>query len=347
MSQGLGIGFIGAGAIARLRHAPGLSEIDGVELVAVANRTSASGEKFAADFGVRTVYQDWRGLFGDDRVDAVFIGTWPYLHSEISEQALKAGKHVFCQARLAMDAADARRMLAAKEGTDLTTMVCPPPHGMQFAPRIKQIVESGALGQIRHLVVRDFNASYLDPQTPLHWRQRESLSGANTLTLGILYEVLLTWFGLRADWVLAGDATFVAERPDGDSSATVERPDAVFVTAGLENGGLASLTFSSNAGGAGETAVSAYGTGGSLHWTGGPPSNEGGSLTLRRAPEWADEQFDPDPSAAWQVEADFIAAVRAGTDGEPSWELGLEYMQFVEAVERSARTGRRVRPASL
>lgn len=347
MSPRLGIGFIGAGGIARLRHAPGLAAIDGVEFVAVANRSSASGERFAAEFGAETVYPDWRQLLADDRVDAVFIGTWPYLHSEISEQALKAGKHVFCQARLAMDAADARRMLAAKEGSGLTTMVCPPPHGMRFGPRIKQIVGSGALGQIRHLVVRDFNSSYLDPQTPLHWRQRESLSGANTLTLGILYEVLLTWFGLRAEWVLAGDATFVAERPEGDSSAAVERPDAVFVTAGLENGGLASLTLSSNAGGPGETAISAYGTGASLHWTPGPPSNEGGSLVLRRAPGWSEEQFEPDPGAAWRVESDFVAAVRSGSDAEPGWELGLEYMQFVEAVERSARTGSKVLPASL
>ena len=347
MSQRLGIGFIGAGGIARLRHAPGLAAIAGVELVAVANRTSASGERFAAEFGVKTAYPHWRELLADDQVDAVFIGTWPYLHSEISEQALSAGKHVFCQARLAMDAADARRMLAAKQGSDRTTMVCPPPHGMRFSPQIKQIVESGTLGQIRHLVVRDFNPSYLDPRAPLHWRQRESLSGTNTLTLGILYEVLLSWFGLRAEWVQAADATFVTERPDGDLMAAVERPDAVFVTAGLENGGLASLTLSSNAGGAGETAISAFGTGASLHWTSGPPSSEGGDLTLRRAPGWADQRFEPDPGAAWQVEADFIAAVRSGIDATPGWELGLEYMQFVEAVEHSARTGKRVRPDSL
>ena len=347
MSARIGIGFIGAGGIVRLRHAPGLAAIDGVELVAVANRTETSGRAFAADFGVDSVYSDWRQLLADDRVDAVFVGTWPYLHSEISEQALQAGKHVFCQARLALDAADARRMLAAKADTGLTTMVCPPPHGMRFAPRIAQIVESGTLGEIRHLAVRDFNPSYLDPDSPLHWRQRETLSGANTLTLGILYEVLLTWFGLRADWVLAADATFVDERPDGDSVVPVERPDAVFISAGLTNGGLASLTFSGAAGGGGETAISAYGTRATLHWTGGPPSNEGGRLTLMRSPRWEPEQYEPDPAAGWKVESDFIAAVRAGRDGRPDWQLGLEYMQFVEAVEKSARSGERVAPASL
>ena len=56
MSPSLGIGFIGAGGIARLRHAPGLAGIAGVDLVAVANRTRASSERFAADYGVRTVY---------------------------------------------------------------------------------------------------------------------------------------------------------------------------------------------------------------------------------------------------------------------------------------------------
>ena len=347
MSARVGIGFIGAGGIARLRHAPGLAAIDGVELAAVANRTAESGQRFAAEFGVKTVYADWRRLLDDEGVDAVFVGTWPYMHSEISEAALKAGKHVFCQARLAMDAADARRMLAARREGDLTTMVCPPPHGMQFTPRIRQIVESGALGQVRHLMVRDFNASYLDADTPLHWRQRASLSGTNSLTLGILYEVLLTWFGLRAEWVLAADATFVPERTAGDALGAVERPDAVFVTAGLENGGLASLTFSSNAGGVSETSISAFGTAGSLHWTGGPPNNEGGRLVLQEAPGWEDQQFRPDPAAGWQVEADFIAAVREGRDGRPSWELGLAYMQFVEAVEKSARSGQRVAPAAL
>ena len=245
----LGIGFIGAGGIARLRHGPGLQAIDGVELVAVANRSQESGRAFANQFGVARVYSNWRALLDDDDVDAVVIGTWPYLHSKLSIAALDAGKHVFCQARLAMDAADARRMVAAKQAAGKTTMVCPPPHGMRFAERIKSIVSNGELGRIFHLTVRDFTPAYCDPQTALHWRQSESRSGANTLTLGIVYEVLLTWFGIRANWVQAGDATFVNDRPDGDSLAPVERPDAVFVTAGLENGGLASIALSGVAGG--------------------------------------------------------------------------------------------------
>ncbi len=342
MSSRIGVGFIGAGAIARLRHGPNLARIGGVDLVAVANRSQASGRSFADTFGIDTVHDDWRAVLADDRVDAVFISTWPYMHSQMSLAALEAGKHVFCQARLAMDAADARRMVSARDAAGLTTMVCPPPHGMQFADQIASIVGGGQLGQIRHLTVRDFSPAYLDPTTPLHWRQQETRSGTNTLTLGIVYEVLITWFALRAKWVQAGDAVFTAERPSEQGPGRVERPDAVFVTAGLENGALANLTLSAVAGGIPATEISAFGTEASLHWVGGPPNNEAGTLTLQRSPDWAGEPFAPDPASSWRVEAEFIDAVRSGRSGRPSWDTGLAYMQFVEAVEQSARTGRRV-----
>jgi predicted dehydrogenase len=56
------IGFIGAGGIARSRHLPGLQAVDGVELTAVANRTRASSERVAAEWGFKHVCDDWRDL---------------------------------------------------------------------------------------------------------------------------------------------------------------------------------------------------------------------------------------------------------------------------------------------
>src|SRR5690349_17580563 len=93
------IGFIGAGAIARSRHVPGLRAIPGVEFVAVAIRSRASSEAAAREFGIAHAAGDWREVLRRDDVDAVFIGTWPYTHREMSVAALEAGKHVFCQAR--------------------------------------------------------------------------------------------------------------------------------------------------------------------------------------------------------------------------------------------------------
>src|SRR5213594_70481 len=98
MTQGtIRVGFVGAGNNTRRRHIPGFQKQPGVELVAVANRTKESGERVAREFGLARVYEDWRDLVRARDVDAVCIGTWPYMHCEITVAALEAGKHVLCE----------------------------------------------------------------------------------------------------------------------------------------------------------------------------------------------------------------------------------------------------------
>src|SRR5881397_1872528 len=117
MTQGtIRVGFVGAGNNTRRRHIPGFQKQPGVELVAVANRTKESGERVAREFGLARVYEDWRDLVRARDVDAVCIGTWPYMHCEITVAALEAGKHVLCEARMAMDAAEGRACSPPRAG---------------------------------------------------------------------------------------------------------------------------------------------------------------------------------------------------------------------------------------
>src|SRR5437870_726140 len=109
----IGIGFIGAGGIAKQRHLPGLKKVPGVELVTVANRRRETAEAVAKEWGFGSVKDDWRQVIDDPNVDAVFVTTPPYLHKEATLAALQAGKHVFTQARMAMNYADARAMYDA------------------------------------------------------------------------------------------------------------------------------------------------------------------------------------------------------------------------------------------
>jgi len=94
MDSTLGIGFIGAGNNTRQRHIPGFAAIDGVRLVSVANRSEASSRRVAEAFGIERVAPDWKAVIADSEVDAICIGTWPYMHAEITIAALEAGKHV-------------------------------------------------------------------------------------------------------------------------------------------------------------------------------------------------------------------------------------------------------------
>src|SRR5437773_6761861 len=94
MTQGtIRVGFVGAGNNTRRRHIPGFQKQPGVELVAVANRTKESGERVAREFGLARVYEDWRDLVRARDVDAVCIGTWPYMHCEITVAALRSEEH--------------------------------------------------------------------------------------------------------------------------------------------------------------------------------------------------------------------------------------------------------------
>jgi predicted dehydrogenase len=111
----LRIGLIGAGANTRSQHIPGLRRSPDVEIVGVANRSLASGQRIADEFGIPRVFESVEALCASPDIDAVNIGTWPYKHREYTIMALEAGKHVLCEARMAMDLAEAEDMLAASE----------------------------------------------------------------------------------------------------------------------------------------------------------------------------------------------------------------------------------------
>ena len=95
------IGLIGAGDNTKLRHIPGFREMEGVEVVSVANRSRASGQRVADEYGIPVVYDDWQDLIDADDTDAICIGTWPYMHRTMVLASLDAGKHVSCQKPIA------------------------------------------------------------------------------------------------------------------------------------------------------------------------------------------------------------------------------------------------------
>lgn len=75
-------------------------DIPGVCITTVCNRTPASSHAAAQALGIPGVAADWRSLVADPAVDAVVIGTWPYTHAAMACEALAAGKHVLCEARM-------------------------------------------------------------------------------------------------------------------------------------------------------------------------------------------------------------------------------------------------------
>src|SRR5256884_7354967 len=193
----LRIGIVGAGAIVRDRHLPGLKKHPDVEIVAVSNSTYESAEKFCQENAPHaTPMANWADLLSVPELDIIWIGTPPYMHSAVTVSALEAGKHVFCQARMSNDRAEAEEMLAAsKRFPELVTMLCPPPFGLRGDLLVKKLLAENSIGKPHAIRLQSFTGVYLNPEAPAHWRQKIEISGLNVLTLGIYVEVLQRWLG--------------------------------------------------------------------------------------------------------------------------------------------------------
>ncbi len=337
----LRIGIIGAGGIVRLRHLPGLRGIDGVAVTAVCNRSRESGEAVACEWGIPDVMTDWRELIVRDDLDAVFIGTWPYTHAEMSIAALNAGKHVFCQARMARTAAEARSMLEAAEAHPAqVAMLCPPPAGMKGDRLIRKLIADGYLGELREVHATGLSPANADPTAALHWRQNFALQGYNTLTLGMWIEVIHRWAGPHRR-VSAVAKTHTPRRRDPETGEWMEVriAESVAIAAELANGAVGSYSFSGVTRYAPHNFIHLYGTDGTLRYNLDTDEIRGGRKEDREA---APLPIPPDLVREWTVERDFIRAIREGTPVEPSFRDGFLYMEFTEAVYRSSDTGEAV-----
>jgi predicted dehydrogenase len=347
------IGIIGAGAIVKRRHLPGFAALEDVQVVAVCNRRRETAEAVAREWHIPHVLDDPAALIARDDINTVLVGTTPYLHRDLTVAALQAGKHVFCQARMARNLAEARDMLAAARAhPNQATMICPAPHVQPGERFVRGLLESGELGELRLVRLQHLTDSQLDPAAPWHWRMDREISGYNVMTLGIYAEILQRWVG-KARTVSATGRLFTESRPDPDTGAPrpTRIPESVVATGELASGAHYVYTWSALAAHAPGDRIELYGSKAALLYD--VPSHE---IRLGKVEPGATSRVgkvgpkQPPPVVEipaglrgdWQVEADFAAAIRAGAPVFPSFADGVDYMEFVEAVGRALEQGRQV-----
>ena len=337
-TQRIRIGIVGAGANVRLRHVPGFRAMQGVDLVGVCNRTRESSQRAAKEFDIPKVYDNWLDLVEDDDIDAVCIGTWPYLHCPITLAALDNEKHVLTEARMAMDATEAHAMLeTSRAAPHLVTQVVPAPFTLPVDRTIQDLLADAYLGELLVVDVRLAQSNFVDVASPLTWRQDRNVSGYNILMMGVWYETLLRWIG-PASTVVAMTKTAVTQRKDSQGILrAVTVPDHVNILCEMECGAQAHMQFSAVTGIAPSGEVWLYGANGTLRLDAQTGKLYGGR---RDAPQLREIDIPPAKQGHWRVEEEFINAIRGI---EPvthtTFEAGVQYMEFTEAVTRSAQSG--------
>ncbi|MBQ8250076.1 MAG: Gfo/Idh/MocA family oxidoreductase [Clostridia bacterium] len=113
------VGMIGCGGIATKKHMPALAKIADVQMVAFCDIIVERAEQSAKKFGTpdAKVYTDYKELLADKTIDVVHICTPNRSHSFITVDALESGKHVMCEKPMAINTAEAEKMLDAAKRT--------------------------------------------------------------------------------------------------------------------------------------------------------------------------------------------------------------------------------------
>ncbi len=141
-------GIIGFGAFAERAILPAIRESRNAEITAIQKRSIEEAKKKASEYSVSEYYDSPEKLAASENVDAVFIVSANSAHCNETIIAANAKKHVLVEKPMAINTAEAQQMIDACNNNNVTLMVG---HMLRFSPllkRIKQIIESGELGEI-------------------------------------------------------------------------------------------------------------------------------------------------------------------------------------------------------
>lgn len=97
------LGLIGAGSFAKGMHIPNIEKLKPrLKLVGVCTGTGATALTMGRQLNVPLVTNDYREMLNSSEVDAVLVSTRHHNHAEITEAALRAGKHIYLEKPLAL-----------------------------------------------------------------------------------------------------------------------------------------------------------------------------------------------------------------------------------------------------
>lgn len=150
MNQKIRWGILATGGIAHV-FAADLKLLENAELVAVGSRSPENAEKFANDFDIPLRFGSYEELAACSEVDAVYIATPHPFHKENAILCLNAGKAVLCEKPFAMNAIEAREMIAAARANNVFLMEA---MWVRFTPlfqKVKSWLKDELIGDVRYL----------------------------------------------------------------------------------------------------------------------------------------------------------------------------------------------------
>lgn len=144
-------GVLGCSGIGKSRTIPGLLACENAELYAIAGRNEEKLKVYAEPFAPKKLYTDYQALLDDENVDAVYLPLPNGIHMEWVKKAAAAGKHILCEKPMALTEEQVREMFAAAKKHGVLLEEAYAYRHAQLVQKVKEIVDSGAIGRIRYL----------------------------------------------------------------------------------------------------------------------------------------------------------------------------------------------------
>jgi predicted dehydrogenase len=184
------IGVIGTGQIGQA-HLRRWAEIDEVDVVVACDADEQLLARTCAEFGVADAVNDFRELIARDDLDAVDVCLHNNLHAPVTIEALRAGKHVYCEKPIAGSYADGKAMLDAARETGRMLHIQLAKLYRDTTTASKMIVDSGELGRIYHAAATEYRRRgrpYVDGYGTARFVQKAQAGGGALYDMGI-YEL--------------------------------------------------------------------------------------------------------------------------------------------------------------
>lgn len=322
------VGLIGCGGV-MAGHAQNLLARADATIVGLADPSAPAVARLIAHHPALAglpVFQGYAELFEAVALDAVLVATPHTLHAAEVGAALERGMHVLCEKPLVCDPAQARQLIALAEARDRVLMVSYQRHCDPGYHYIKQLITSGALGELRSLGLR--LGQNWRQMTEGSWRQNPAHSGGGMLMDSGSHMVdILLWLVDRPVTRVAALVGQAGTPVDITSTALIEFAGGL--QANLQLLGDMPATWFEDVLIVGAEGVARYHTDAQHPWAGGAVEHWRGNELVRPL----NLPALPNPDAHWlDVIAGAAPSVLPAT-------LGLQVAIVTDAIYRAAQSG--------
>lgn len=184
--QTINWGIIGCGDVTEVKSGPAFNKVPSSKLVAVMRRNAEKAKDYAKRHGVKKWYSNADDLINDKDVTAIYVATPPLQHEEYAIKAMNAGKPVYIEKPMAINAAAAERIAQAAKQTGVKVSIAHYRRQQPLFLKIKELLQQKAIGDVRLVDLKMLQPHQSDiiTKTETNWRIDPSISGG-----GLFYDL--------------------------------------------------------------------------------------------------------------------------------------------------------------